>query len=177
MLSRDTVMKFGALLASGFLAAATSAAAAEQDYRDVVRDERGGVVHDTDGDCVYTRWQSTGNECEELAAAPDGFLVFFDFDRSTLTAEAKSIIRQAAKAIMNDNSPAVEVVGHADRSGTDSYNMGLSKRRADAVKNMLVKLGVNKKRISTVARGERDPLVPTKDGVREPQNRRAEILY
>jgi OOP family OmpA-OmpF porin len=107
-------------------------------------------------------------------AAPEKFLVFFDFAKSTLTADARNTIAKAAKAA----GPAkLIVVGHADRAGPEDYNLRLSKRRADAVKGELVRLGVPASQITTEGRGELDPLVPTADGVREPQNRRVEITH
>jgi outer membrane protein OmpA-like peptidoglycan-associated protein len=60
-------------------------------------------------------------------------------------------------------------------SGTAAYNQKLSVRRADAVKAELVRLGVPAASITAIGRGESNPLVPTADGVREPQNRRVEI--
>jgi outer membrane protein OmpA-like peptidoglycan-associated protein len=68
------------------------------------------------------------------------------------------------------------VTGHADRSGSDAYNMALSLRRANAVKDQLVREGIAANQIVVVGRGESQPLVPTADGVREPQNRRVEIV-
>ena len=65
---------------------------------------------------------------------------------------------------------------HADRSGPENYNMALSLRRANAVKDALVREGVPATAISVVGKGETQPLVPTADGVREPQNRRVEIV-
>jgi outer membrane protein OmpA-like peptidoglycan-associated protein len=106
------------------------------------------------------------------------FLVFFDFDRSDITQDARKVIQQAA-----DNSKKaggvtrITLTGHADRSGSAQYNMRLSQRRADAVKAELVKLGIPAGDIVTVAKGETDPLVPTADGVREPRNRRVEIVF
>ena len=70
----------------------------------------------------------------------------------------------------------IEVAGHADRSGTPAYNQRLSQRRADAVAAELVARGVSRSEISVTAYGESRPLVPTADGVREPQNRRVEIV-
>ena len=67
--------------------------------------------------------------------------------------------------------------GHADRSGTDRYNLALSERRAKAVQAELVRLGVPADQIAVTFKGEAEPLVPTADGVREPQNRRVEILF
>ena len=71
----------------------------------------------------------------------------------------------------------INLTGHADRAGSDAYNVRLSQRRAEAVKAELVRLGFNANDISVVAKGEADPLVPTADGVREPKNRRVEILF
>ena len=70
----------------------------------------------------------------------------------------------------------VGVTGHADKSGSDAYNMALSLRRANNVKDELVRDGVPAASIVVVGRGESQPLVPTADGVREPQNRRVEIV-
>ena len=67
------------------------------------------------------------------------------------------------------------VVGHADRSGSDAYNQKLSLRRGTAVKGALVSEGISGGAISVSGKGESDPMVPTADGVREPQNRRVHI--
>jgi outer membrane protein OmpA-like peptidoglycan-associated protein len=69
------------------------------------------------------------------------------------------------------------LAGHADRSGSAQYNVGLSQRRADAVRSYMTARGVPDTRISTEAFGETMPRVPTADGVRELQNRRVEITY
>jgi outer membrane protein OmpA-like peptidoglycan-associated protein len=105
------------------------------------------------------------------------YLVFFDFDKHQLTREAASILRQAAIDAKEGKAVAVEVVGHADRAGTDDYNMDLSQRRATTVYMALQQLGIPTEYIEALARGETDPLIPTDDGVREPQNRRVEITY
>lgn len=115
-----------------------------------------------------------------VAAAPlvRSFLVFFDFDKSDITDDARKIIVQAAdNAKKAGGTTRITLTGHADRSGPAQYNMRLSQRRADAVKAELVKLGVGANDIATVAKGESDPLVPTADGVREPRNRRVEIVF
>jgi OOP family OmpA-OmpF porin len=104
------------------------------------------------------------------------FLVFFDFDRSNITTEADRVIREAAANAKRGNVSRINVTGHADRSGSDRYNMALSLRRADAVKAVLVREGIPANQIAVVGRGEAQPLVPTADGVREPQNRRVEIV-
>jgi outer membrane protein OmpA-like peptidoglycan-associated protein len=107
---------------------------------------------------------------------PNNYIVFFDWNMSTITPESAAIIRTAAANAGTMKTVRLDLTGHADRSGTDAYNLKLSQRRADAVKAMFVSLGFKDSEISVVAKGEADPLVPTDDGVREPQNRRVEIV-
>ena len=111
-------------------------------------------------------------------AAPSApsYMVFFDWDRSDLSAQAISTIHQVSAAYKQKGSARVTATGHTDKSGPDDYNMALSLRRANAVKDALVSDGVPAGVISVVGRGESQPLVPTADGVREPQNRRVEIV-
>lgn len=107
------------------------------------------------------------------------YLVFFDWDSAELTPEAMSVIRAAADNIKRGgvSTLKVQVTGHADRSGPASYNVGLSERRAEAVRDALVSMGVASGVIGVDWKGETDPLVQTEDGVREPQNRNAEIRF
>jgi outer membrane protein OmpA-like peptidoglycan-associated protein len=111
-------------------------------------------------------------------AAPTApsFMVFFDWDRSNLSQQALTTIQQAADAYKTKGNARITATGHTDRSGPESYNMALSLRRANAVKDALVRDGVPATAISVIGRGETQPLVPTADGVREPQNRRVEIV-
>jgi OOP family OmpA-OmpF porin len=104
------------------------------------------------------------------------FLVFFDFDKSTLTPRALDIVKEAANTAKSGQNARVTCTGHTDTAGPANYNMALSLRRANTVKNALVKEGVPATSITVVGRGETALLVPTKDGVREPQNRRVEIV-
>lgn len=108
---------------------------------------------------------------------PRNFLVFFDFNKANITEEARRIIISASEAAKTGGATRIEITGHADRSGTDTYNLALSKRRAEIVKKELLRLGLASADVVTFAKGEREPLVPTDDGVREPQNRRVEIVY
>jgi len=109
-------------------------------------------------------------------AQATSFMVFFDWDRSDLSGQAQSTIQQAANAYKTTGSARVTATGHADRSGPENYNMALSLRRANTVKDALVRNGVPVTAISVIGKGETQPLVPTADGVREPQNRRVEIV-
>ena len=104
------------------------------------------------------------------------YLVFFDWDKSDLTARAQQIIAEAAQASTRVQATRIDVAGHADRTGTAGYNQALSLRRANNVAAELVRLGVPRSAISISAFGDTKPLVPTAAGVREPQNRRVEIV-
>ncbi len=108
-------------------------------------------------------------------AAARTYLVFFDWNKADLTDRARQIIGEAAGA-RGTGVTRSEVNGYTDRSGSDQYNQGLSTRRANAVAAELVRRGVPRNEIVTRGFGEANPLVPTADGVREPQNRRVEII-
>ena len=109
-------------------------------------------------------------------AATRSFLVFFDWNRADLNERARQIVGEAAQQARAQRSTRIEVAGHADRSGTVQYNQVLSRRRAETVAAELVRLGVAREEITVTAFGESQPLVPTADEVREPQNRRVEIV-
>ena len=113
---------------------------------------------------------------DQVPAAARTYLVFFDWNRADLTSRAREIISEAAQNARRVSSTRIEVAGHADRSGTPQYNQRLSERRANAVAQELTRLGVPRNAINVQAFGESRPLVPTADGVREPQNRRVEIV-
>lgn len=161
--------------------------------QDVVVTADGAYVVNTFGNCVRTMWDAPTDKCapaapvqatqyvtpkpHQLTDKSRSYLVFFDFDKSTLTPDAKEILSTLRKDAGNKNALTFEVTGHADRSGSDDYNLRLSERRAEAVKKELMMLGVGDENVMTQAKGESMPLVPTEDGVREPQNRRAEIVF
>jgi outer membrane protein OmpA-like peptidoglycan-associated protein len=108
--------------------------------------------------------------------APPSFMVFFDWDRSNLSQQALATIKQAADAFKAKGNARITATGHTDTSGPEAYNMALSLRRANAVKDALVREGVPAQAIAVIGRGEAGLLVKTADGVREPQNRRVEIV-
>ncbi len=105
------------------------------------------------------------------------YIVFFNFDESTLTTEARSILDAAAQNFRMAGSTRITLTGHTDTSGSNAYNQALSERRAAAVEAYLETRGVPSDALATRAEGETMPLVPTGDGVREPQNRRVEIVF
>src|SRR5919112_4066497 len=112
----------------------------------------------------------------KFGSAPPSFMVFFDWDRSNLSQQALTTIGQAAAAFKSKGNARITATGHTDTSGPEAYNMALSLRRANAVKDALVREGVPAQAITVIGRGEQGLLVQTSDGVREPQNRRVEIV-
>ena len=115
-------------------------------------------------------------------AAARTYLVFFDWDRAELTARARQIVADAAQNAMHVRTTRLEIDGYADsshalpgRSGQD-YNLRLSLRRTDAVRAELVRDGVAAAAIQVHGYGDTRLLIPTGPNVREPQNRRVEII-
>jgi len=108
---------------------------------------------------------------------PTDYLVFFDWNKADVTPEAASILKKVVANAKKMGDVKLVATGYTDLSGSAAYNMGLSERRAEAVKADLVSQGIPANNITTIGKGEADPLVPTADGVREPQNRRVQIQF
>jgi OmpA-OmpF porin, OOP family len=114
-----------------------------------------------------------------VAPAPQparSYLVFFDWDRADLTDRARQVIAEAAQNSTHVQYTRIEVNGYTDTSGTPQYNQGLSVRRARTVQAELIRDGVPANAIDIHGYGETHLLVATGPGVREPQNRRVEII-
>ncbi len=105
------------------------------------------------------------------------YLVFFDWDKYNITPEGQQIVQLAANQYHAGGSVRLTVTGFTDTSGSASYNQRLSERRANAVAAALERLGVPRTDMAVSGRGENDLRVPTPNGVREPQNRRVEIVF
>ena len=104
------------------------------------------------------------------------YLVFFDLGRADLNADGQRVVAEAAETYRRTGQAQVAVTGYTDTSGSPALNQRLSERRAEAVRVELVRLGVPDGMVSVAGRGQNDLLVPTADGVREPENRRVEIV-
>jgi outer membrane protein OmpA-like peptidoglycan-associated protein len=151
---------------------------------------RGGTIkldHDYNHSFLVGVRYNFGQAPAPVAAAPAptpapaveparSYLVFFDWDKATLTDRARSIIKEASDNSTHVQYTRIEVNGYTDTSGTPQYNQGLSIRRAQAVAAELVHDGVPRNAITAQGFGETHLLVPTGPGVREPQNRRVEII-
>ncbi len=116
---------------------------------------------------------------ELLAARPPRpmtFTIFFLFDSATeLAPESSATVKKLKAVLATWPAPEVVVVGHTDMAGSQEHDDRLSMRRAETVAAFLVKEGIPAKQIETAARGKREPLVPTADGVPNRMNRRTVI--
>ena len=105
------------------------------------------------------------------------YIVFFDFDESSLNSGANSILDSAAQEAKTRQLTSINLIGHTDTSGSRDYNQKLSMKRANAVRDGLVQRGVDSNLLSVNHRGEEELMVDTADDVREPANRRTEITF
>jgi outer membrane protein OmpA-like peptidoglycan-associated protein len=118
-----------------------------------------------------------------VPAAPDpacaesiAGIVFFEFDSALPPESAMPTIQTAARNLQVCGWRGLAIAGHTDRAGSDNYNGGLSRRRAEAVAQMLAAQGADRGVLNVTAAGESQPKIPTPDGERNPQNRRVEIV-
>jgi OOP family OmpA-OmpF porin len=100
---------------------------------------------------------------------------FFDFDKSVLKAEGKAKLDDLVSKVKGINLEVIIAVGHTDSKGTDAYNQKLSVSRAEAVKAYLVSKGIEKNRVYTEGKGEKQPVADNKTKEGQAKNRRVEI--
>jgi OOP family OmpA-OmpF porin len=131
----------------------------------------------------HTEWQIAygfNGRCHaELMAILGGsqqtFVVYFNFNKSDLTADGQKVVDNAATYYKANGMLKVAIAGYTDTSGTAAYNMGLSHSRAETVRTAMIKDGVPAAKISAAWYGKTNLAVPTPDGVKEPRNRRTTI--
>src|SRR5690606_4369061 len=102
--------------------------------------------------------------------------VFFDLDQSTLRDEGRATLQKNAEWLRRWTSTKVTVEGHCDNRGTSEYNLALGERRAQAVKDYLVSLGIAEDRIFTVSKGEESPFCTENTEECWQQNRRGHFI-
>ncbi len=110
---------------------------------------------------------------EDLAAQAGSDIVYFDTNQHDLNSQSRSIIEGQARWLNSYPSLNVTIEGHADERGTREYNIALGDRRANAVKNYMIAIGVDPRRVNTISYGKEQPLVVGADGTSWAQNRRA----
>jgi OOP family OmpA-OmpF porin len=142
--------------------------ACRQDFRTAYNQLRAGMDADT----------AQAEEAPAVtpdAEAQDTWTVTFAFDSAEVDRQARGIIRKAAQAARDDQAVDLVVTGYTDSSGASDYNQTLSLRRAEAVRDVLIEMGVDGERIGVAARGETRPAIDRGDEARERANRRVVI--
>ncbi len=197
-MTRDNSIRWFAVLACAGALASAAVAAAERPEAPpgFVEDTRGKAVFDQQGECVRTTAVPKGTPCPATPAAkaeakpaprPEKLTLagetLFDFGKHTLRPEGKREIEKAVQDIRAKlQGLAVEqrqllVTGHTDSVGSDAFNMKLSQRRAQTVRDFMVDLGVDPKIITASGRGEAEPVASNATEQGRQQNRRVEIEF
>lgn len=120
----------------------------------------------------------TPTEQVAVVTESEQVVVYFEFDQSNITPQAAQALRDFASNLPPRQTARLIIAGHTDLSGSEAYNVALSRRRAEAVQDYLADLGVTATELAGIeilALGEADPAVPTADGVRLPENRRVVV--
>ncbi|MRW89608.1 OmpA family protein [Duganella sp. FT80W] len=143
-----------------------------QPYQTAAVGSAGAVASAGDSKDIKNRYGALLETLPQRAAV---FIVYFITDTDELTPESAAQLADIKAQLAARPAPEVIVIGHTDTVARRAYNDELSLRRAETVKRMLVEVGIPADQISVQARGERELLVPTGDGVDEPRNRRVEI--
>jgi outer membrane protein OmpA-like peptidoglycan-associated protein len=144
----------------------------DKPYQVAAIDKKGATVSIGDMADIRSRYEKVLSAMPQRAAV---FTLYFATDTDDLVPESAARLADVKAQLGSRPAPEIIVIGHTDTVAKREYNDALSLRRAGAVKRMLVETGIDEERIVVQGRGEREPLVPTADGVDEPRNRRVEI--
>ncbi len=125
---------------------------------------------------AYAQSAATGVDAP-MMEAPGKYLIFFPLNKAALSAEDKQLVNQAVQEFRSTGSARIDVTGFTDTSGPADFNLSLSEKRARMVATELERRGIAASDIVVVGRGEEDLRIPTADNVREPGNRRVEIVF
>ncbi|WP_206484351.1 peptidoglycan-associated lipoprotein Pal [Thalassotalea sp. G2M2-11] len=114
---------------------------------------------------------------QEMERLRSEHIVYFDFDKSTVSGEFSAILNAHAKFLNENANVSVLIEGHADERGTPEYNIALGERRAKAVVTYLENMGVAPSQLSVVSYGEEKPMVKDRTESAFAKNRRAVLVY
>jgi outer membrane protein OmpA-like peptidoglycan-associated protein len=116
-----------------------------------------------------------GPALRALPERPATYVLYFRSDTAELTPESRKLLPEALAEAQRRPAAEIAIVGHTDRAAPADYNARLALRRAEAIRKQLIALGAVPETIDVSSHGESNPLVPTRDGAREPRNRRVEV--
>jgi outer membrane protein OmpA-like peptidoglycan-associated protein len=145
--------------------------------------QAGYAVSVTSGNAPQPAAKMSENEIKRIfakalvatPAPPAKYILYFFWDSIELIPDSRAAIKEIITEIEKRASTDIEVSGHTDRSGTDEFNMDLSRRRAEKVRDLLVAANIAPAAIRVAFYGEGVPLIQTADNVLEPRNRRVEV--
>jgi peptidoglycan-associated lipoprotein len=124
---------------------------------------------------------SYGGQSGQGLGAPDASpmqrVVYFDFDSAEIRPEGRTVVENNVRYLLSNPGLTTVLEGNTDERGTREYNVGLGERRADAVRRLMVALGVSPQQIRAVSYGEERPAVAGHEEASYSQNRRVEIAY
>jgi OmpA-OmpF porin, OOP family len=120
--------------------------------------------------------QKYAQQLSSLPTKSVSMLFYFEQGTADLTESSKNQVEELIQIITSRSPAAVDIIGHTDRSGDADKNYLLALERAKSVESYLVSRQVKLERSTITSYGENDPLIPTEDGVSEPQNRRVEVI-
>lgn len=120
--------------------------------------------------------QEFGRALYAMPAPPKNFVLYFVFGTTRLTPASERTAAEVLAEVGRRKAPDVHVNGHTDRVGKEKDNQRLSLKRAEIIRDLLVRQGLDPANIQLYGYGETVPLVPTEDGVDEPRNRRVEVI-
>ena len=103
--------------------------------------------------------------------------VYFDHDKDILKPEFHEFLQQMVKIVQSHSDLRIKIIGHTDSNGSDEYNIDLSKRRADVIKNYLISLGIKADKVVIEFRGEKDPAVSNSTPEGKRLNRRVDFEF
>ncbi|NBY19357.1 peptidoglycan-associated lipoprotein Pal [bacterium] len=144
--------------------------------KEVVQDEPLMNPSDTSGSAMGEGAVASGNAGDAGMAASELETVYFAFDSYALSGDTRSQLKNNLSWLKSNTTAKIQIEGHCDEKGTVEYNMALGDRRANAVKNFLVKSGIDRSRIDTISYGKERPADPGHDESAWSKNRRAVFI-
>jgi len=144
----------------------------DQPYAAANQTALGPRAYRSSQEAVETRF---GPALAAQPSQPKSFTLYFELGTETLTAESQQIVSQVLAEIARRPVPDVLVIGHTDTVGSDAINDALGQRRADAMRDSLIGMGVKAEDVRAISRGKRELAMATADNVPEPRNRRVVI--
>ena len=144
----------------------------DKPYQTAAIDASGAVTSSGDGAAIRRRY---GQLLEALPQRAAVFTLYFVTNSDNLAPESAARLPEIKAQLASRSAPEIIVIGHTDTVDKREYNDVLSLRRAETVKRLLIEAGIAAEQIVVQARGERELLIQTADGIDEPRNRRVEI--